>query len=898
MLFQKIFSLRLISLFAVVSFVTLTVIPPSYAQVVAPMPVPGSMVSSSIDHQPTTLKGMIIDPDEALKFEFIVDHGQDELAVDVLEQETHKLVQYFLAALATPEEDMWVNLSPEEKDRIIPDHFGQTQMGRDLLAQDYFLKQLTASLLYPEDDLGKSFWDKVYAQAQERYGTTEIPIDTFNKVWIVPQKAVVYEHGQTVFVMDQHLKVMLEKDYLLEKNTSERVDSGADEISRQVIREVIIPAIEKEVNEGSHFANLRQIYSSVILASWYKQNLQESFLGQLYVDQSKTQGIEIENSIEQRNKIYQQYVEAFRKGAFELIKEDYDQTSGEIVPRKYISGGAEMAMVTRGVLTVVTALTGLLLSAESALSRSKGLTRAGLEFKTAWGDVQNVADNQGLSDFHATAIESGLDPKDASIEELKNVVEDGSVVFISYERDGKVQKGFVKEVRSFGGTYTVIVSQKDGQGKLRDYDLSGNGIETLSKIGVDSVNEPRAEDLYLGAYLSYSDNGVKHYGQVVKVEEIANVGDVETQSVAVDVIRYEVSAKGELKEIAQRVVLADSTNAIASYGIKLALTLEGLNPEFELATLPTVGDLHEAFEDGKVILGTYQLSDGRQVPVRVMQYVQHNLPLLKQKDRRQSITYALLPLQVAVSMDSSLKEWRDMNSQRRRGDLLDSANPDPSLWTLVGENTDKLINQGGLSDIRVIEVNGEGEGGVGKLSSVSSSVDNRFDSAGPQQPVFISAAKDLIEYTSMKSPTYTKIKAAVKNAGKGGFVLIDGKYKVKSGAVKKDGSGFKLVVTSVDGEETLYFSEGVKDVISNKVEVAKNLGKDDQGMNAGYGGIDFDMSMISQWDVKSDAQGLKFPAPKATEELNISLPGLVAQINYMNDLLIVDLNTLLGLTGR
>jgi hypothetical protein len=38
---------------------------------------------------------------------------------------------------------------------MVPDNFAMTEMGRDLLAQDYLLKQFTASLMYPEDDLGK-----------------------------------------------------------------------------------------------------------------------------------------------------------------------------------------------------------------------------------------------------------------------------------------------------------------------------------------------------------------------------------------------------------------------------------------------------------------------------------------------------------------------------------------------------------------------------------------------------------------------------------------------------------------------------------------------------------------------------------------------------------------------
>ena len=49
---------------------------------------------------------------------------------------------------------------------------------------------------------------------KEMYGTTQIPVNTFNKVWIMADKAEVFEHNQTAFVVDSHLKVMLEEDYL------------------------------------------------------------------------------------------------------------------------------------------------------------------------------------------------------------------------------------------------------------------------------------------------------------------------------------------------------------------------------------------------------------------------------------------------------------------------------------------------------------------------------------------------------------------------------------------------------------------------------------------------------------------------------------------------------------
>ena len=40
-------------------------------------------------------------------------------------------------------------------------------MGRDLLAEDYMLKQITASLIYPEDETGKKFWKRIYEEAAE-----------------------------------------------------------------------------------------------------------------------------------------------------------------------------------------------------------------------------------------------------------------------------------------------------------------------------------------------------------------------------------------------------------------------------------------------------------------------------------------------------------------------------------------------------------------------------------------------------------------------------------------------------------------------------------------------------------------------------------------------------------
>lgn len=324
-----------------------TVVPPAPVRAaesvsVLDLPAPGTMVQPTARFQPALLRGIRLDFDNPLKFEFIIHPGESPADEATFRGESDKLVKYFLAALTTPEDQLWVNLSPYEADRIIPADFGRTQLGRDMLAQDYLLKQLTASLMYPEEDLGEEFWQRVYRKAQARFGTTEIPMNTFNKVWIVPQTATVMVRDRSVFVVDTRLTVMLESDYLSLAEHHAEKGSVTDEsqIAADIVREVLIPEIEREVNSGRTFANLRQIFSAVVLATWYKQNLGKTWLGRVYVDQARTAGVDTADK-EINHKIYEQYVNAFERGVYDYIREDYDPVTRQTVPRKYFSGGVQ-----------------------------------------------------------------------------------------------------------------------------------------------------------------------------------------------------------------------------------------------------------------------------------------------------------------------------------------------------------------------------------------------------------------------------------------------------------------------------------------------------------------------------------------------------------------------------
>ena len=345
-------SRRLFSIFVLISFflTSLGPIPQAYAQGVSDLPVPGTMVNLSPAFEPVLMKGIKVHPENPFLFDFIIDTGNSGLDVGAryampLRQESEKLIKYFLAAMTVPEKDLWVNLSPYEKDRMIAPNLGQTEMGRDMLAQDYILKQLTASLIYPEKNLGKTFWDKVYAKAQQLYGTTQIPLNTFNKVWIVADRADVFERANVAYVVGTHLKVMMEEDYLsLEKHSNVGAGhaqpvQGIDQLGSQIVRSIILPELEKEVNQGKNFAPLRQMFYSMILASWYKIALKDALVTQIYGNQSKVKvGVNVDNPTE-KDQIFQRYLQAYKKGVFNYIKEDMDQTTQQITPRKYFSGG-------------------------------------------------------------------------------------------------------------------------------------------------------------------------------------------------------------------------------------------------------------------------------------------------------------------------------------------------------------------------------------------------------------------------------------------------------------------------------------------------------------------------------------------------------------------------------
>jgi hypothetical protein len=380
---------RFLNMFILVAFCfsSLNSYPVFAAQV--NLPQPGTLLPQSAQFAPVTLRGLKFDRQNPFKLSFILDEGNTKLTDAQLKETSRTLIRYFLAALTTPGQDMWVNLSPYEQNRILPESFAATDLGNDMLVQDYLLKQLASSLTYPESELGKKYWDTVNNFTTPKGGRSAtaspaaqraLPQLSLTKVWITPNETQVYETGDKVFITKSSVKILSDQDYLAMRNNNvgarlPRPGQGNPAPTTNNVdafKTLIVPAIEKEVNVGKNFAGFRQLHSAVILAAWFKNRLKDSIYQQLYIDKNKTAGINA-NDPQAKEKIFAQYVEAFKKGAYNYVKKEAitpyggNSTTGlpaarlalarpsliKITKRAYFSGGASEAELMNPANTVV-----------------------------------------------------------------------------------------------------------------------------------------------------------------------------------------------------------------------------------------------------------------------------------------------------------------------------------------------------------------------------------------------------------------------------------------------------------------------------------------------------------------------------------------------------------------
>ncbi len=289
-------------------------------------------------------------------FKVLLDKGSEkDLSQAKLENSTKELLKYFLIGVTLPDNTFWVNLRPDSPDQIIEDVLTKTDIGKIMLETDLQLKKDTAAFTSPQTIEGKEYWDKLYKKAEELYGTDTVTIPTITRPWIVPNEVIVREAEGSAYIYKATLKVMLEADYIKSSNThlntvdysfKDKRSKALNEYSTQLIRELIIPKLTKEVNTSKNYAALRQVFYSLVLSRWFKLR----FAGKTgtypsLIDKQDLTNLTSTQSWD-KSTYFNQYKKSFAQGEYN-IKETHYTPTGQVI-RSYFSGGVQMIIPQNG----------------------------------------------------------------------------------------------------------------------------------------------------------------------------------------------------------------------------------------------------------------------------------------------------------------------------------------------------------------------------------------------------------------------------------------------------------------------------------------------------------------------------------------------------------------------
>jgi HEAT repeat protein/phosphomannomutase len=307
--------------------------------------------------RPVQLRSINFDPGKQ-NFNLFLDKGdQIEIKPGQLTRDAKLLMQYFRIGLALPNDTFWVNLRPDAADQIIDPFLEKTDVGQVMLAADLQLKKDLANFTSPNNEEGRLYWDKLYAKADTLFNEQSISIPTLTRPWIVPGEVIIRETNSGCHIFKASLKVCLEQDYIKDSkdyNFNDPRLKELNDLSSQLIRELIIPKLTREVNSSQKYASLRQVYYSLILAQWFK----EKFRGQQGEYARNIDGFDLNGLTSarswQKEKYFNAYKKSFKKGEYNLSENRFTAKGASV--RQYFSGGIKYA----NLLPLTTGLTNTL----------------------------------------------------------------------------------------------------------------------------------------------------------------------------------------------------------------------------------------------------------------------------------------------------------------------------------------------------------------------------------------------------------------------------------------------------------------------------------------------------------------------------------------------------------
>ncbi|MFF5157935.1 hypothetical protein ACFY3N_17065 [Streptomyces sp. NPDC000348] len=243
----------------------------------------------------------------------------------------------FFVWLSLSPQDFWVNLSPDEPDRIVDDQLGRTDAGRILLEADLQMKKTVGKLIHPHTALGKRYWDGIRGDCVS------------SRNWIVPAPASVHQDGDKLYILDAPLDVKMEAHYVAASGrpadtpTCPRQDRATEEHNERLERTLVLPRLRKAINTAPEYAALRRVYLARVAAEWYRElsTTKATTYGELMNSGDITDWPVTGDWTPQDT--FDKAVESYTKGEYTVT--DRTISGGTAHVRRYVYGGVDFISV-------------------------------------------------------------------------------------------------------------------------------------------------------------------------------------------------------------------------------------------------------------------------------------------------------------------------------------------------------------------------------------------------------------------------------------------------------------------------------------------------------------------------------------------------------------------------
>ncbi len=169
----------------------------------------------------------------------------------------------FFVWMSLDPSQFWVNLNPDQPDRIMDRALARTHVGKVLLEADLQLKKTMSDAMDPETKTGKRYWDRMF------HGPDD-DVCAWTRFWITPKPASVRTSGEDLYILDAGLNVSAQTGDPGSNSCPGQTEERR-KYNEKVFREVLLPEMERSVNSDAVYADLRRVYLSRVAAEWYRQ---------------------------------------------------------------------------------------------------------------------------------------------------------------------------------------------------------------------------------------------------------------------------------------------------------------------------------------------------------------------------------------------------------------------------------------------------------------------------------------------------------------------------------------------------------------------------------------------------------------------------------------------------